>query len=70
VFTLIVRITNDRETAEELMLDVFHDVWRRASTYDPAGATVLGWIMNLPSTWPRSPTCTRPLDEAAARARR
>ena len=46
VFTLIVRITNDRETAEELTLDVFHDVWRRASTYDPAGGTVLGWIMN------------------------
>lgn len=46
VFTLIVRITNDRETAEELTLDVFHDVWRRASTYDPAAGTVLGWIMN------------------------
>src|SRR5438046_672187 len=24
------------ETAEELTLDVFHDVWRKASTYDPA----------------------------------
>jgi RNA polymerase sigma-70 factor (ECF subfamily) len=46
VFTLIVRITNDRETAEEVTVDVFHEVWRRASTYDPAGGTVLGWIMN------------------------
>ena len=46
VFTLIVRITNSRETAEELTLDVFHDVWRRASTYDPANGSVLGWIMN------------------------
>ena len=45
-FTLIMRITNNRETAEELTLDVFHDVWRRASTYDPAGGPVLGWIMN------------------------
>ncbi|MDB6104784.1 MAG: sigK, partial [Gammaproteobacteria bacterium] len=26
VFTLIMRITNNRETAEELTLDVFHDV--------------------------------------------
>jgi RNA polymerase sigma-70 factor (ECF subfamily) len=25
---------------------VFHDVWRRASTYDETGGTVLGWIMN------------------------
>src|SRR6266851_880840 len=46
VFTLIVRITNNRETAEELTLDVFHDVWRRASTYDPADGSVVGWIMN------------------------
>src|SRR6266436_9047939 len=46
VFTLIVRITNNRETAEELTLDVFHDVWRRASPYDPADGSVVGWIMN------------------------
>src|SRR5688572_22203315 len=46
VFTLIVRITGNRETAEELTLDVFHDVWRRAPAYDPAGGSVVGWIMN------------------------
>jgi RNA polymerase sigma-70 factor, ECF subfamily len=46
VFTLMVRITNDRETAEELTLDVFHDVWRRAAKYDAAGGSVIGWIMN------------------------
>jgi RNA polymerase sigma-70 factor (ECF subfamily) len=46
VFTLIMRITSNRETAEELTVDVFHDVWRRASRYDAANGTVLGWIMN------------------------
>ncbi|HWM44635.1 MAG TPA: sigma-70 family RNA polymerase sigma factor [Burkholderiales bacterium] len=46
VFTLIMRITSNRETAEELTLDVFYDVWRRASRYDAANGTVLGWIMN------------------------
>jgi RNA polymerase sigma-70 factor (ECF subfamily) len=46
VFTLAMRITNDRATAEELTLDVFHDVWRRAGKYNAAGGTVLGWIMN------------------------
>lgn len=46
VFTLVMRITNNRETAEELTLDVFHDVWRRAPTYDADDGTVLGWIMN------------------------
>src|SRR3954462_988044 len=46
VFTLSVRITGNREIAEEVTLDVFHDVWRRASGYDTANGTVLGWIMN------------------------
>jgi RNA polymerase sigma-70 factor, ECF subfamily len=46
VFTLIMRIMANRETAEELTIDVFHDVWRGASRYDPANGTVLAWIMN------------------------
>jgi RNA polymerase sigma-70 factor, ECF subfamily len=46
VFTFSMRITHSRETAEEVTLDVFHDVWRRASSYDPAGGSVIGWIMN------------------------
>lgn len=46
VFTFVMRITANRETAEEVTLDVFHDVWRRASRYDAADGTVLGWIMN------------------------
>ena len=46
VFTLIMRITANREIAEELTVDVFHDVWRRAARYDAANGTVLGWIMN------------------------
>jgi RNA polymerase sigma-70 factor (ECF subfamily) len=46
VFTLAVRITNNRDTAEEVTLDVFHDVWRKAPSYDPANGTVVGWIMN------------------------
>src|SRR5205823_12086449 len=46
VFTLAMRITANRETAEELTIDVFHDIWRRAARYDPVNGTVLGWIMN------------------------
>src|SRR5206468_4006525 len=46
VFTLAVRITNSRETAEEVTMDVFHDVWRRASIYDPSNGSVVGWIVN------------------------
>jgi RNA polymerase sigma-70 factor, ECF subfamily len=46
VYTLIVRTTGSREAAEELTVDVFHDVWRRAASYQPDNGTVLGWIMN------------------------
>jgi RNA polymerase sigma-70 factor, ECF subfamily len=46
VFTLTMRISGNRATAEELTLDVFHDVWRRASQYDAANGSVIGWIMN------------------------
>jgi RNA polymerase sigma-70 factor (ECF subfamily) len=46
VFTLVMRITANREMAEELTVDVFHDVWRRAASYDAVNGTVLGWIMN------------------------
>jgi RNA polymerase sigma-70 factor (ECF subfamily) len=46
VFTLAMRISGNRLTAEELTLDVFHDVWRRASTYDPQNGSVLGWLAN------------------------
>jgi RNA polymerase sigma-70 factor, ECF subfamily len=46
VFTLAIRIAGSRESAEEITLDVFHDVWRRSGQYDPAGGSVLGWIMN------------------------
>lgn len=46
VFTWITQMVGNWETAEDLTLDVFHDVWRRAPTYDPAGGSVVGWIMN------------------------
>ena len=46
VYTLSLRITRNRETAEEVTLDVFHDLWTRAAEYDPRGGPVLGWIMN------------------------
>ena len=50
VYTTILRITKSRETAEELTVDVFHEVWRRASTYEASSGTVVGWIMNQART--------------------
>ncbi len=45
VFTLLLRITANREMAEEIMIDVFHAIWRGAGNYDAQSGTVLGWIM-------------------------
>jgi len=45
VFTLAMRICCNRETAEEVTLDVFHDVWRSSADYDETAGTVVGWVM-------------------------
>ena len=47
VFTLTFRILKDPLTTEEVVLDVYHDVWRRAATYDSSRGSVVGWIANL-----------------------
>jgi DNA-directed RNA polymerase specialized sigma24 family protein len=47
VFTIALRITTRRSSAEEVAVDVFHDLWKRASSYSPADGTVVGWVMNL-----------------------
>jgi RNA polymerase sigma-70 factor, ECF subfamily len=46
VFTLMMRMTHSRETAEELTLDVFHELWLRAPQYRADAGTVLAWVMN------------------------
>ena len=65
VFALAERITNDRETAEDLTVDVFHDLWRRAPRYDAAHETVVAWIMNQTRStamgWLRSEQLTKRL---------
>ena len=46
VFTLMMRMTHTRETAEDLTLEVFHDLWQRAAEYRADAGTVLAWVMN------------------------
>jgi anti-sigma factor ChrR (cupin superfamily) len=59
VFQLITQITGDRRAAEDLTLELFHDLPRRAARYDAAGGTVVAWIMNEARTraidWLRMP---------------
>src|SRR5262249_4783351 len=37
----------DRAEAEEAVVDVFHQVWRHAETFDAGRGSVLAWIMTL-----------------------
>ena len=45
VFTLFVRLTLDRELAEELALQVYSDLCRDAAQYSRTDSTVLAWLM-------------------------
>jgi RNA polymerase sigma-70 factor, ECF subfamily len=47
VFGLILRIVADRATAEEVLLDVYTQVWRQASLYDRKRGAPLAWIMTI-----------------------
>jgi len=47
VFGLVLRILNDRSTAEEVLLDVYTQVWRQASSYDSKRGAPLAWMMTI-----------------------
>ena len=47
IFGLIVRILGDRSTAEEVLLDVYTQVWRQAAGYDPARGAPLAWLLTI-----------------------
>lgn len=74
VMGLAVRILNDRGAAEEVVGDVYLQVWRQASRFDPARGTALTWLLTL--TRSRAidrlraasgrPTGTAPIEEAMA----
>jgi RNA polymerase sigma-70 factor, ECF subfamily len=47
VFTSALRITSSESSAEQVTVDVFHELWKRASCYSRADGTVIGWVMNM-----------------------
>jgi len=44
VHTIALRILRDPDEAEEITLDVFQQVWKLASSYDPARCAVPAWV--------------------------
>ncbi|HEY7910550.1 MAG TPA: sigma-70 family RNA polymerase sigma factor [Blastocatellia bacterium] len=47
VFGLILRIVGDRSTAEEVLLDVYTQVWRQAATYDVKRGAPIAWLLTI-----------------------
>lgn len=47
IFSVAFAVVGDHAVAEEAMLDVFVQVWRRASTYRPDQATVRTWLIAI-----------------------
>ena len=47
VFSVALAVIGDRAVAEEAMLDVFVQVWRRAGTYRPDQANVRTWLIAI-----------------------
>ncbi|HEX4950797.1 MAG TPA: sigma-70 family RNA polymerase sigma factor [Blastocatellia bacterium] len=49
-FGLILRILGDRASAEEVLLDVYTQVWRQAGTYRRERGTPLAWLTTIART--------------------
>jgi RNA polymerase sigma-70 factor, ECF subfamily len=47
VYGLILRIVSNTHTAEEVLLDVYLQIWRKAETYDAGKGTVLAWLFTI-----------------------
>lgn len=47
VYSTAVRITGNVQLAEEVVEDVFFQIWRQAPRFDPARGTALAWILTI-----------------------
>lgn len=47
IFSMSLRITGDRLTAEEVTQDVFQIVWQQTAAFRPTSGTVAAWITGI-----------------------
>ncbi len=47
IFGLVVRMTNDRAIAEEVVQETFLVLWNRAERYDPAIGSLAAWLNTI-----------------------
>lgn len=47
VYGLVLGILDDRSAAEEVTIDVYMQVWRTASRFDPSRGSASGWLLMI-----------------------
>ena len=47
VYGLVLRILGESSSAEDVMLDVYLQVWRTACSFDPARGKVASWLISM-----------------------
>jgi RNA polymerase sigma-70 factor (ECF subfamily) len=47
VYAVALRITADRETAEEVVQDVFQNVWQAAGSFQPGVGSFSAWLLGI-----------------------
>lgn len=47
IYGLVLRVLNDISSAEEVLLDVYTQVWRQAASYDTSRGTPLAWLTTI-----------------------
>jgi RNA polymerase sigma-70 factor (ECF subfamily) len=47
VYAIALRITGDRQTAEEVVQDVFQNVWQTAASFQPGLGVFGAWLMGV-----------------------
>lgn len=49
-YGLILRVLGDASLAEEVLLDVYTQIWRQAANYDTGRGSPLAWLMTIART--------------------
>lgn len=47
VYTIAIRITGDRSVSEEVVQDVFHNIWQTAAGFQAQRGTFVTWLMAI-----------------------